>query len=162
VHESHLARLRYSLLIFESSGSKKFCAVPDLVEKPAIHEEAAARGSSSAFARHAVDHDDVLFIFEQPLVHFFDKRNQNMKRRSVVVLPIIISDAIIETCTFIDFFGYVEYFVFFGVAFVQKSLHFFSVIPICSFNSALARIRHYNYSVEADIAKVKVKVTFFH
>jgi hypothetical protein len=98
VDESDLARLADSHFVVrvETAGSEQPSAVVNVVEKPTVQKKAAARGACSTFARVAVDDHDVLGISFEPTIHFVDEVKEQMKRRSHVVLPVVVAYSVFE------------------------------------------------------------------
>jgi len=107
--ESDLARLRNSsLVIVESSTPKKFGAVYYFFVKAYVKEQACACSSRSSLSWITVNDHNVLWVSFQPLVHVIHQFEQYNERRSMMVLPVEVTYAILKSFVVVCFLAYVK------------------------------------------------------
>jgi len=73
IDESDLARLTNSFFISESSSSKKFGAIYNIIVEARIQQKTATSCTSSAFPRITMYNNHILLVLFQPIIHFFNK-----------------------------------------------------------------------------------------
>lgn len=156
VKKSNLARLAdTTLLISESSCTKKFGAINNIVKEARVQQIGCASSPCSSFAGIAVHNDQVFWVLLQPVVHLINQGEQKMEWRSMVILPIIITHSAIKSFFFINIFTAVENPIFIGMFFVQKLFNLCCIISPHCFCSKSWKT-HDNNPILTDISQIYI------
>jgi hypothetical protein len=122
---SNLARLAQSFIVTKPLKTEMLSTTINILIKSQKEKQTGHSCAGPTFSRLTMHNNYIFRILHQPFLHVVNQLQHHMKRRSVMVLPVVVCNSPLKSLMVIFCFTYIENEIFVFMIFFKKLLYLY-------------------------------------